>query len=33
MVRMSFEIIDCLFGNFKCVDDEFGVLFVVFDDF
>lgn len=33
LVRMSFEIIDRLFENFKCVDDEFGVLFAVFDDF
>jgi len=30
---MSFEIIDRLFEIFKCIDDEFGVLFVVFDDF
>jgi len=30
---MSFYIIDSLFENFKCIDDEFGVLSVVFDDF
>ena len=33
LVRMSFYIIDSLFENFKCIDDEFGVLSVVFDDF